>query len=158
MVAGAARIRVTFAVDADGLLSVTATEQSSGVQAHVEVKPSYGLTDNEIETMLTDSMAHAQEDMQARKLREEQVEARRTAEALVAALADDGDRLLNDEERARIEGALTALLVVIDGDDAATIKKAVESLEQTCAFYVERRMNSGIQQAMAGHTVEEFER
>jgi molecular chaperone HscA len=158
MVAGAARIRVTFAVDADGLLSVTATEQSSGVQAQVEVKPSYGLTDNEIETMLTDSMAHAQEDMQARKLREEQVEARRTAEALVAALADDGDRLLNDEEKDRIEDALKALLLVIDGDDAATIKKALESLEQTCAFYVERRMNSGIQQAMAGHTVEEFDR
>ncbi len=157
MVAGAARIRVTFAVDADGLLSVTATEQSSGVQAQVEVKPSYGLTDNEIETMLTDSMAHAKDDMAARKLREEQVEAQRTAEALVAALADDGDRLLNEEEKARIEEALKGLLSVIDGADAATIKKSVQSLEQTCAFYVERRMNNGIQQAMAGHTVQEFD-
>ncbi len=156
MVAGAARIRVTFAVDADGLLSVTATEQSSGVQAQVEVKPSYGLTDNEIETMLTDSMAHAKDDMAARKLREEQVEAQRTAEALVAALADDGDRLLNEEEKARIEEALKGLLSVIDGADAATIKKSVQSLEQTCAFYVERRMNNGIQQAMAGHSVQEF--
>jgi len=157
MVAGAARIRVTFAVDADGLLSVSATEQGSRVHAQVEVKPSYGLTDREIETMLTDSMSYAHEDMQARKLREEQVEARRAAEALDAALAADGERLLDKNERARIDHALAVLLDTIQGGDAAAIKQSLEALEQTCGFYVERRMNVGIQQAMAGHKVAEFE-
>lgn len=157
MVAGAARIRVTFEVDADGLLSVTATEQSSGIKAQVEVKPSYGLTDHEIETMLKDSMSHAHEDMEARKLREEQVEAKRTIEALQAALAEDGERLLTATERSRIEHSLDGLLQATRGGNAAMIKKAVEALEQTCGFYVERRMNAGIQQAMAGRKVEEFE-
>ena len=157
MVAGAARIRVTFEVDADGLLSVTASEQSSGVKAQVEVKPSYGLTDREIETMLKDSMSHAHEDMEARKLREEQVEAERTIEALQAALAEDGERLLTADERALIEHSLEGLVRASRGRDAAMIKKAVEALEQTCGFYVERRMNAGIQQAMAGRKVEEFE-
>jgi molecular chaperone HscA len=157
MVAGAARIRVTFEVDADGLLSVTATEQSSGVRAQVEVKPSYGLTDREIETMLKDSMSHAHEDMEARKLREEQVEAGRTIEALQAALAEDGERLLTAGERALIDQSLESLLHVSRGGDAAMIKQAVEALEQTCRFYVERRMNAGIQQAMAGRKVDEFE-
>ena len=157
MVAGAARIQVTFEVDADGLLSVTATEQSSGVRAQVEVKPSYGLTDQEIETMLKDSMSHAHQDMQARKLREEQVEAERTIEALQSALAEDGERLLTAEERALIEHSLAELVHVSRAEDVAAIKTAVEALEQTCAFYVERRMNAGIQQAMTGHKVDEFE-
>ncbi len=157
MVAGAARIRVTFEVDADGLLSVTAMEQSSGVQAQVEVKPSYGLTDGEIETMLKDSMSHAHEDLEARKLREEQVEARRTVEALTSALAQDAHQLLSSEELQRIEDALGALVGVLEGDDARAIHQAVEALEQTCGFYVERRVNSGIQQAMAGRKLDEFE-
>ncbi|MCW8904268.1 Fe-S protein assembly chaperone HscA, partial [Sedimenticola sp.] len=106
MVAGAARIRVTFSVDADGLLSVEAQEQSSGVRASVEVKPSYGLTDGEIESMLRESIDHAQEDMEARKLREQQVEAERVIEALTAALEDDGDALLNADERSSVESAL----------------------------------------------------
>jgi molecular chaperone HscA len=157
MVAGAARIRVTFTVDADGLLDVTAMEQTSGVQARVEVKPSYGLTDGEIEAMLRDSMTHSREDMEARRLREQEVEARRTVEALRTALGKDGEDLLSVEERERIDQALAVLEMELTSGDAAALKAATDSLERTCAFYVERRMNRGIQRAMAGHKVEEFE-
>ena len=157
MVAGAARIRVTFAVDADGLLSVSARETTSGVEASIEVKPSYGLTDNEIETMLTESIAHAGEDKQARSLREQQVEAARTIEALEAALAADGDRLLDADERETVEAALEALRGLSRSDDEKAIKQGIEKLEQVCGFYVERRMNQSIQQAMSGHKVDEFE-
>jgi molecular chaperone HscA len=157
MVAGAARIRVTFTVDADGLLSVSAEEQTSGVKAAIEVKPSYGLTDSEIETMLRDSIAYAQDDMDARRLREQQVEAQRVIEALRAALAADGDQLLNTEERNTVERSLGQLVEIANGDDAEAITKAIEELEQTCGFYVERRMNAGISKAMAGHDVKEFE-
>ncbi|MCU7936577.1 MAG: Fe-S protein assembly chaperone HscA [Candidatus Thiodiazotropha sp. (ex Dulcina madagascariensis)] len=157
MVAGAARIRVTFAVDADGLLSVSAIEQSSGVQASIEVKPSYGLTDNEIETMLRDSIAHAGEDKLARDLREQQVEADRVIEALEAALAEDGERLLDQKERQRVESALDGLRAVARADQRQVIKAAITALEKRCGFYVERRMNQSIQQAMSGHKVDEFE-
>jgi molecular chaperone HscA len=157
MVAGAARIRVTFAVDADGLLSVSAIEQSSGVQASIEVKPSYGLTDLEIETMLRDSIAHASEDKQARSLREQQVEAERVVEALHAALAADGQRLLNDEERLQVNGALETLQTVLKDGSQEQIKHQIDELEKSCGFYVERRMNQSIQQAMSGHSVDEFE-
>lgn len=157
MVAGAARIRVTFSVDADGLLSVEAEEQSSGVKASVEVKPSYGLTDGEIESMLKESIDHAQDDMEARKLREQQVEAERVIEALKAALADDGSELLNTEERDRVESALSNLAATIDSDSHAKIKAAVESLEKSCEFYVERRMNASVRRAMSGHSVDDFE-
>ncbi len=156
MVAGAARIRVTFSVDADGLLSVEAREQSSGVNASVEVKPSYGLSDGEIESMLRDSMAHAQEDMEARRLREQQVEARRVIEALEAALEEDGARLLSTPERARVTTALDALKGLARAGDHLAIKRGVEALEQACEFYVERRMNDSVSRAMAGHRVEEF--
>jgi molecular chaperone HscA len=157
MIAGAARIRVTFAVDADGLLSVSATEQSSGVQASIEVKPSYGLTDNEIETMLRESIEHASEDKLLRSLREQQVEADRVIEALEAALDEDGDRLLDADERLRVEHALDALKSVAGADDQKAIKSAIEHLESACGFYVERRMNQSIQQVMSGHKVDEFE-
>jgi molecular chaperone HscA len=157
MVAGAARIRVTFAVDADGLLSVSARETSSGVQASIEVKPSYGLTDIEIETMLRDSVAYAGEDKLARSLREQQVEAARTIEALESALADDGERLLDADERRQVDGALAELRELAGGDDQAAIRSGMEKLEQVCGFYVERRMNQSIRQAMSGHKVDEFE-
>jgi molecular chaperone HscA len=157
MVAGAARILVSFEVDADGLLSVTALEKSSGVKAQVEVKPSYGLTDAEIERMLRDSMANAGEDIEARRLREQQVEARRTGEALRAALAADGDALLDASERRRVEDALAHLELTAGGEDPDAIKLATQELEKTCGFYVERRMNRGIRAAMAGQKVEEFE-
>jgi molecular chaperone HscA len=157
MVAGAARIRVTFEVDADGLLQVTAVEQGSGVQARVEVKPSYGLTDAEIETMLRDSLTHAGEDLETRRLREQQVEAGRVIEALASALAADGDLLLDAGERARVDVAVAALRQTAAADDAEAIRRGVLALEQECAFYVERRMNKGIHDAMAGHRVDEFE-
>ena len=105
MTAGAARIRVSYQVDADGLLSVTAQEQTSGAKTHIEVKPSYGLTDREIETMLRNSLDHAQDDMEARRLREQQVEADRVLEALHAALREDGDKFLSSEERTAIDQA-----------------------------------------------------
>jgi len=156
MVAGAARILVTFEVDADGLLNVTAVEQSSRANARVAIKPSYGLTDAEIETMLRESMDHAGDDLEVRRLRERQVEARRTLEALRAALASDGDELLEPEERRRVEGALSGLEKIAAGNDPEAIQTATDDLERACGFYVERRMNRSIQGAMAGHKVEEF--
>jgi molecular chaperone HscA len=157
LVAGAARIRVTFSVDADGLLHVEAQEQTSGVSAAVTVKPSYGLTDDEITTMLRDSMEHAREDMAARQLREEQVEAERAIEALQAALAADGDTLLDAAERRGVDNALDALRQVVEGQDHLAIRRAREALEKACEPYVERRMNAGIRRAMAGHKVDDFQ-
>ena len=157
LVAGAARIRVTFAVDADGLLSVTALEQTSGVRAQVEVKPSYGLSDQEVTRLLRDSLLHADQDLAARRLREEQVEARRVMEALGSALASDGERLLSLEERAAIEARLQEVAASAQGTDAPAIRRAIEELERACAAYVERRMNAGIQQVMAGHRLQEFD-
>ena len=157
MVAGAARIRVTFQVDADGLLSVTAQEQTTGVRSSVEVKPSYGLADSEIENMLRDSMSHAQEDMEMRRLREQQVEADRVLEALQAALVEDGDQLLDAKERDVIDAAAGALRTARDGNDHLSIKAAIEAVEKASGAYVERRMNESIRLAMAGHRVDEFE-
>ncbi len=157
MVAGAARIRVTFQVDADGLLSVEAEELTQHVKASIEVKPSYGLSDNEIAEMLRASMEHAEDDVKFRQLREQQVEAERVIEALSAALAKDGDQLLNDEERRQIDMALQQLQQLARGDDAAAIEDSIKLLEQSCDFYVERRMNSSIHDAMAGHNIHEFE-
>jgi molecular chaperone HscA len=157
MVAGAARIRVTYSVDADGLLHVEAEELTSGVKAAVTVKPSYGLTDDEIAGMLRDSMDHARDDMVARQLREEQVEAERVIEALRAALATDGDALLGAGERAAVDAAAMDLDAAARGDDVGAIRRAREALEKACEPYVERRMNASIRRAMAGHRVEEFE-
>ena len=156
MTAGAARIRVTFQVDADGLLSVSAEEQVNGVKSSIEVKPSYGLSDSEIEHMLRDSMAHAQDDMETRRLREQQVEADRVLEALQAALADDGDRLLNAKERAVIDDAARQLAGARAGSDPQAIKQAIEAVETASSDYVARRMNTSIREAMAGHRVDEF--
>ncbi len=156
MVAGAARIRVTFQVDADGLLNVTAEEQTQGVKSSIEIKPSYGLSDSEIESMLKDSMAHAADDRDLRRLREEQVDADRVLEALSAALQADGDSLLEPAERSAIDSAAEHLAAVRDGDDYRVIKQAIEAVEQASAVFVERRMNSSIRAAMAGHSVDEF--
>ncbi|MEA2078898.1 MAG: Fe-S protein assembly chaperone HscA [Pseudomonadota bacterium] len=156
MTAGAARIRVSYQVDADGLLSVTAQEQTSGVQAHIEVKPSYGLTDKEIETMLRNSLNHTRDDMEIRRLREQQVEADRVLEALHAALREDGDKFLSSEERTAIDQAADKLVQVRNGDDHRAMGKAIEKLESVSTAYVDRRMNANIQKAMAGHTVDEF--
>ncbi len=155
MVAGAARIRVSFQVDADGLLSVTAREETTGVQSGIEVKPSYGLTDSEIETMLRDSIEHAEDDVAARKLLEQQVEADRVLEALAVALAQDR-ALLSEAERTQIERAASRLQVKRDGKDHLAIKAAIEELDKTASDFVARRMDSSIRKALAGHKVEEF--
>ncbi|WP_412852493.1 Fe-S protein assembly chaperone HscA [Ectothiorhodospira shaposhnikovii] len=156
MVAGAARVRVTYQVDADGLLNVTAREMVSGVQAGIEVKPSYGLTDGEIESMLTDSRSHAAEDMQARRLREQQVEADRVLEALESALAADG-HLLDPDELEGIRAASRTLLEARRGEDHEAIRRAIAEVEKAGESFVARRMNESVRKAMSGHRVEEFE-
>jgi molecular chaperone HscA len=156
MVAGAARIRVTFQVDADGLLSVTAEEQVTGARSRIEVKPSYGLSDREVEGMLRDSMAHARDDMELRRLREQQIEASRVLEALAAALAADGDRLLEAVERASIDSAARVLQKAAQGSDPHAIREAIEAVETASGEFVARRMNENIRRAMAGHRVDEF--
>jgi len=156
MVAGSARIQVAFQVDADGLLSVTAKEKTSGVVSHIEVKPSYGLTEHEIETMLRSSFDHAADDVQIRKLREQQVEADREILALEAALAEDASSLLSKEELEAVTQVLSELKVARQDSDASTIKSAIENVEHVCEFYVQRRMNKNIEKALSGHKVEEF--
>lgn len=157
MVAGAAHIEVTFQVDADGLLSVSAQEKTSGVSASIEVKPSYGLTDTEIERMLKDSFECAEEDMRAKQLGEQQVEAKQVLEALRSALVKDGDELLSVQEQEKIRQARTELEDACQGDDSERIKQAVENLEQASEPFVARRMNRSVQQVMRGHRVEEFD-
>ena len=154
-VAGAPRIRVTFQVDADGLLSVHAREENSGTEASVDVKPSYGLSDDEIESMLRSSINHAEEDMLARKLREEQVEAERVVEALDSAIKTDAE-LLTDDERVLISEAREQLVAAKAGDDPGLIKKAITDLEAACEDFVARRMNTSIRKAMKGHAVDEY--
>jgi len=155
-VAGAARIRVTFQVDADGLLIVSAREENSGVEASIDVKPSYGLSDSEVETMLRDSIEHAEDDMHLRSLREQQVEADRVIEALDSALAVDADTLLTEEEKSAILSARQALVDVKAEPDNNKIKQAIKNLESVCEDYVARRMNSNIKNAMQGHSIEEY--
>jgi len=156
MVAGAAKIRVTFQIDADGLLNVSAKETNSGVESQVTVKPSYGLEANEIENMLRASMEHATEDLDLRKLREQQVEAKRELEAIEAALAEDAETLLNPDERNKIDIAVAQLRACIEDTNPTKIKQAINNVEQVCSFYVERRMNSNIQKALAGHNVNDI--
>jgi molecular chaperone HscA len=155
MVAGAARIRVTFQVDADGLLSVSAREQLSGVEAAVTVKPSYGLADDQIAQMLKDGFAHAEADMTARSLREAQVEAERMVLATGAALATDGE-LLNADERAAIEHLIAATRAAATGADATAIEASVEALADGTEAFAAARMNQGIRQALAGRRVEDI--
>jgi molecular chaperone HscA len=155
-VAGAARIRVTFQVDADGLLIVSAREENSGVEASIDVKPSYGLSDSEIEGMLRDSIEHAEDDMYSRTLREQQVEADRVLEALDSALAVDGDALLSDQEKSDIMAARQDLVEVKTTTDVDHIKRSIKQLEAACEDYVARRMNSNIKSAMQGHSIDEY--
>lgn len=155
MAAGAARIRVSFTVDADGLLSVTAKEQGSGVEARVDVKPAYGLTDEQIAAMLKDSFSTAQQDMQARALVEARVDADRMIAATRSALAADAD-LLEPAERTNIEGLMDALSQCVSGDDPAAIEAATSALAKGTEAFAAMRMNRGIQQALAGKKVEEM--
>ncbi|GLU31486.1 Fe-S protein assembly chaperone HscA [Trinickia caryophylli] len=155
MAAGAARIRVTFQVDADGLLSVVAREQLSGVEASVVVKPSYGLADDDIARMLEDSFQSAEVDMRARALREAQVEAQRLAEATEAALAADGE-LLAADERARVDAALGRLRASAQGTDADVIEAATKALAAETDEFAARRMNKSIRAALQGRKLDEI--
>ena len=154
MVAGAARIRVTFQVDADGLLSVSAREQTSGVEAAVAVKPSYGLAEDDIARMLKDGFAHAEGDIAARALREARVDAERLSLATRAALAADG-ALLSADERAAVEALAADAECAGQGDDTATIEAALEALAAGTEAFAAARMNQGIRQALAGRRVED---
>ncbi len=155
MVAGAARIRVTFQVDADGLLSVTAREQTSGREARIEVKPAYGLSDDEIAGMLKDSFSHAGDDAFRRALREAQVEAQRLIEATQSALENDAS-LLSTLERAHIDEAMARLQAVMIGDDRRPIDQAMQSLSAATNEFAARRMNQSVQRALAGRKVDQL--
>ena len=156
MVAGAARILVTFQVDADGLLSVSAEETVSGVRSSIEVKPSYGLQESEIETMLRDSFTHAKEDMSVRALREQQVDADRVLVSLAAALAADGDVLLSATERGVIDVNISQLQQARMGSDIQAIKQAIENLDQVTDSYAQRRMDASVKKVLTGHRLEDF--
>ncbi|MGQ9862547.1 MAG: Fe-S protein assembly chaperone HscA [Thiobacillaceae bacterium] len=157
MVAGAARVRVTFQVDADGLLSVTAREMSTGIESHIEVKPSYGLTDDEVARMLQDSYAHASDDMAARNLAEAKVDGRRLLEATRNALAEDGDTLLDPVERAAIETLIDTLEKALDSADVQAIKLASDALNKGTVEFAARRMDMSVKQALTGHRLEEID-
>lgn len=155
MLAGAARIRVTFQVDADGLLSVAAEELATGVAASVQVKPSFGLSDAEIASMLEASIKNAGADQAGRRLQEQKVAAERVLTALDSALRQDAS-LLNRQERMAIEDARKALMIAKEGADPATIKQAIKALEAASEKFVMRRMNAGIKRAVAGHRIDEY--
>lgn len=155
MAAGAAHIRVTFQVDADGLLSVTAMEKSSGVTASIQVKPSYGLNDEDITQMIQASMTNAQEDMAARMLREQQVEADRVLEALSSALAVDGE-LLDDAERQTLDDAMAQLREARAGTSADAIETAIKAVDTASDAFAARRMDASIRKALSGSNVNEL--
>ncbi|KPA54325.1 chaperone protein HscA [Photobacterium leiognathi subsp. mandapamensis] len=155
MAAGAAHIRVTYQVDADGLLSVTAMEKSSGVQSSIQVKPSYGLSEDEIATMLRDSMTYAQDDKDARALAEQQVEADRVLEGLITALAADGETLLSAEERAELEAVMMELVQLRQGTDTRAIEAGIKKTDKASQEFASRRMDQSIRRALAGQSIDE---
>ncbi|MCP4471214.1 MAG: Fe-S protein assembly chaperone HscA [Gammaproteobacteria bacterium] len=157
MTAGAARIRVTYQVDADGLMSVSAEEITSGVAAEIVVKPSYGLTDSEIESMLRASMDHAREDIELRMHKEQQVEARRVIEAIDAAMKQDGEALLTVDESASIEKHRHSLESALETADTEKLRRLVRALEEASEFYVARRMDNSVKQALAGKQIDEVD-
>lgn len=157
MVAGAAKIRVTFQVDADGLLSVAARELASGVEASIQVKPSYGLTDGEIARMLQDSFRNAGEDKVARVLREQQVDAQRLLEAVEAALQADGERLLDADERLAIEAQVQQLRELMTGSDGLAIEQQTKRLTQVTDAFAARRLDATVKAALAGRSLNEIE-
>ena len=155
MAAGAAHIRVTYQVDADGLLSVTAMEKTTGVQSSIQVKPSYGLTDDEIANMLKASMENAKEDIQARLLAEQRVEAERVLESVRSALAQDYD-LLDDDELSAIKNAIISLEQLKQQDDSLAIKQGIKALDLATQEFAARRMDKSIRTALAGHSVDDI--
>ncbi|HSG04618.1 MAG TPA: Fe-S protein assembly chaperone HscA [Marinobacterium sp.] len=158
MAAGAAKIRVTFQVDADGLLNVSAKELSTGIESAVQVKPSYGLSDSEITRMLQESYSNAQDDREARSLREQQVEADRLISALRSAIAEDGSRLLSEQEAKDLLAEIEVLENLTKGESAGAIEAGVEHLAQVSDFFASRRMDSSIQSALQGQSVDYFEK
>ena len=157
MVAGAARIRITFQVDADGLLSVSAQEQGSGVEAHITVKPSYGLSENEITRMLQESNQHAQDDMLARALREQQVESEQLIEAVENALSQDGDDLLSPAEHTRIRASMDKLLALLQTPDHLAIKRGITGLNEATATFAQTRMDKSVAMALGGRKLTDLE-
>ena len=155
MVAGAARIRVSFQVDADGLLSVTAREQTTGHEARIEVKPSYGLSDDEIAAMLKDSFSHASDDAFRRALREAQVEAQRLIEAVQSALKEDAE-LLSAQERSHIDNAIVRLQAAVIGDDRRAIDQAMDALSKGTNEFAARRMNKSVSKALSGKKIDQI--
>ena len=155
MAAGAAHIRVTYQVDADGLLSVTAMEKTTGVQSSIQVKPSYGLTDDEIANMLKASMENAKEDIQARLLAEQRVEAERVLESVRSALAQDYD-LLDDDELSAVKNAIISLEQLKQQDDSLAIKQGIKVLDLATQEFAARRMDKSIRTALAGHSVDDI--
>ncbi|HET9471501.1 MAG TPA: Hsp70 family protein, partial [Usitatibacter sp.] len=154
MVAGAARIQVTFQVDADGLLSVSAREKTSGVESSIVVKPSYGLSDDDVARMLQESFSHAGADRDARALAEQRVEAASLLASVRAALGKDGD-LLSKEERARLEAGIASVDAARSGNDHRALKSAVEALNRASEPFAARRMDRAISAALAGRKVDE---
>ncbi len=157
MVAGAARIRITFQVDADGLLNVSARELGSGVEAAITVKPSYGLSDTEITRMLQDSSQYAQDDMQLRTLREHQVEARQLLEAVQNALEQDGTELLDETEQTRIRGSMDELRALLQTDDHHAIKRAITRLNDATTAFAQARMDKSVSRALGGRKLTDLE-
>ncbi|MBU2967239.1 Fe-S protein assembly chaperone HscA [Amphritea sp. 2_MG-2023] len=157
MAAGAAKIRVTFQVDADGLLGVSAKELSTGVESEIQVKPSYGLDDNEIADMLKASYSFAEEDMVLRNLREQQVEADRLLSSLEQAMQADGQALLTAEELDHLREQMAILQTLRDGSDAGLIEQGVKVLSQASDFFAARRMDQSIKNALKGHSIDEIE-
>ena len=156
MAAGAAHIRVTYQVDADGLLSVTAMEKSTGVQAEIQVKPSYGLSDDEVANMLRDSMTYAKEDMQARALAEQRVEADRVIEGLIAAMQADGDELLSGQEKQDLVKVIEALIELRNGEDADAIEQGIKDTDKASQDFASRRMDKSIRAALSGQSVNDI--
>lgn len=156
MAAGSARITVSFKVDADGLLSVSAREATTGIETQVDVKPSYGLTDEEVEQMLRDSITFANDDIKARLLAEQRVEAERVILAIESALDLDGDKFLNDDERSELVKGINKLKELTDSDNAESIKQAANDLNQLSEVFASRRMDASIRSVMAGHNINEF--
>lgn len=155
MVAGAARIRVTFQVDADGLLSVSAREKTSGVESHITVKPSYGLSDDEVARMLSEGMQSAEADAQQRSLREQQVNAGRLIESIESALSSDGD-LLSEDETQSIRQAIEQLQALVAGDEADAIRIQIQQLSQATDDFAAKRMDRSIRRALSGKRVDEI--
>ncbi|USD36909.1 Fe-S protein assembly chaperone HscA [Ferrimonas sp. SCSIO 43195] len=154
MAAGTAVIRVTFQVDADGLLSVTAQEKTSGVQTSIQVKPSFGLSEGEITRMLTESMTHAKEDIELRMLTEQRIEAQRVIESLSAALAADGAELLRQPDQQALETRMEQLQQLCEGTDGQSIKDAIDALDKASAEFAARRMDLSIRRALSGQSVD----